>query len=326
MAQPDRERLDLAANPAAVGQARTWLAGYLSGWSSDGLATVQLLLSELVTNAILHTTDVVEVAATRAGAVVTIEVSDHNPSKPVLKTYQQDAATGRGLHLVEALAEEWGVHADAMRKSVWFRVADGASRSGPGHQVTSRDAYDSEPVAPAPAAAPPGTLGGPAFTVWLRGLPVATYLAVEEHHDALVREFALLLQSGTDHGGGRVAPGLLVLAAKIVEQFGVGNEERRAQVEAARRAGKRTVDVSMLFPSGSHAQVALMADQLDEADASCRRGELLTPPSTPEVVRFRRWYTDEIVRQLSGQAATSWPYGVDEPAPSGGTNLDADRR
>jgi anti-sigma regulatory factor (Ser/Thr protein kinase) len=307
MAEPDSARLELLADPSAAGQARAWLKARLDDWSEDGVATVQLLASELVTNAILHTRDVVEVIAQRVGSGVTVEVVDRNPSKPMVKTYGAEAATGRGLRLVDALADAWGVRGDDSRKAVWFRVMDGVPR-----QATASDAGDMAAAFSVdawlgdddgPASAPPGPPGRPEVTVCLIGLPVAVYLAVEEHHDALVREFALLLRAGEDSN----APvRLLMLAASLVEQFGIGNEQRRAQVESARRAGQPTAEVVMLFPTGTQDRVLAVAAELDEVDGFCERGALLTPPSTLMIKRFRRWYTDEVVRQLSGLAARPW--------------------
>jgi anti-sigma regulatory factor (Ser/Thr protein kinase) len=324
VAESDSGRLELLADPYAVGQARAWLKSRLADWSADGIATVQLLVSELVTNAILHTSDVVEVTVTRVGSGITVEVADRNPSKPVVKRYEQDAATGRGLHLVDALADEWGVRGDAGHKSVWFRVIDGAPRrpSAPGNETADRPELESLPGHHNRAAAAlPGPADGPEVSVCLSGLPVAVYLAAEEHHDALVREFGLLLRSsgdGADPGSEdpgaedpKVPARLLELARRLVQQFGVGNEQRREQVEAARRAGRSTVDVIMMFPSTAANQVLAVADQLDEVDEFCRRAKLLTPPSAPTVKRFRRWYTDEVVRQIHGLPPSRWSFSDD---------------
>jgi anti-sigma regulatory factor (Ser/Thr protein kinase) len=318
MTEPGASRLELMADPNAVGQARAWLKSRLGGWSPDGVATVQLLLSELVTNAILHTTDVVEVTAERSGSKVTVEVADSNPSKPVVKQYERDAATGRGLHLVEALADAWGVRGDERRKSVWFRVIDGtpSRRTVPG---TGDDpagpqglhSWSGSAAGAQSAVAPLSGAGEPEVSVSLIGLPVGVYLAAEEHHDALVRELGMLLSSSRESsnrdGGARVVPARLVeLAMGVVAEFGTGNDKRRAQVEAARLAGRETVDVTMQFPAGAQDQVVRTANELDEIDEFCRHADLLTPPSTEILRHFRRWYTDEIVRQLEGEPPTPW--------------------
>jgi anti-sigma regulatory factor (Ser/Thr protein kinase) len=313
VAQVAVDRLELRSDPSAAGRARAWLKAQLSDWSPAGVEAVQLLVSELVTNAVLHTDDPVEVTATRSGSRVTVEVADRNPSQPVVKSYGQDAATGRGLRLVEALADAWGVRGDETRKAVWFRIVDGARK-----RTTTLAAGDvgvhgleewSGPSA-APAPSPPGSVGGPEVEVCLIGLPVATYFAVQEHHDALMREFALLVQTGLDDDP-PVPARLMELASTLGAQFGSGNDQRRAQVEAARRAGHANVDVAMMFPVAAEESVLRTAAELDEVDDYCRRGQLLTRPSTPAIHRFRQWYTEEIIHQLQGRPPSPWPYGDD---------------
>lgn len=322
LAEPDPDCLELLPNPLAAAQARAWLKSRLSDWSADRVEVVQLLVSELVTNAVLHTDGSVEVTVARSSSGITVEVADRNPSKPVVKTYSRDAATGRGLHLVEALADAWGVRGDENRKAVWFRVVDGAPHrtavSTAGDIAGGPPLYGWPALTGLPAAAPPGTAVGPEIEVCIHALPVALYLAAEEHHDALMREFALVLRGGDGAANARAPRRLMELITVLVQRFGVGNDQRRGQVEAARRSGHETVDVAMLFPSGAQDVVMSVADQLDEVDGFCERGQLLTPPSTPAVKQFRNWYSEEVVRQLDGHSPSSWPYRLDLPpwAPS----------
>jgi anti-sigma regulatory factor (Ser/Thr protein kinase) len=313
MAESESDRLELVADPSAVGRARAWLSSRLEDWSPDAVATVQLLVSELVTNAILHSGDVVEVTAQRSGSEVTVEVSDRNPSKPIVKTYGKEAATGRGLHLVEALAEAWGVRGSDTRKAVWFRVVDHPSQQPATASVVvaaSMRESDALPGHPeATLASAPRTSQGSGLTVCLDGLPVSVYLAAEEHHDALMREFALLLLSASAPDPG-VPPRLMGLAASLVKAFGTTNERRRAQVETARKSGELTVDLMMTFPPRAQHTVIVVADNLDEVDEFCEQGVLLTPPSSPAVKQFRHWYSKEIARQLQGQPPGRWPYPI----------------
>jgi anti-sigma regulatory factor (Ser/Thr protein kinase) len=313
MAESDTGRLELLADPSAVGRARAWLTSRLNDWSPDAVATVQLLVSELVTNAILHTDDLVEVTAQLVGSRLTVEVADRSPSKPVVKTYGRNAATGRGLHLVEALADSWGVRGDDNCKAVWFRVVDHAStqRVNPADdEVPATRDSEAWPDRPDLGGSPNArTAAGTEVTVCLDGLPVAVYLAAEEHHDALMREFALLLQSAASPDPG-VPARLMELAAGLVEQFGTTNERRRAQVEAAKNSGHLTVDLVMTFPVSAQHSVLVVADHLDEVDAFCEQGVLLTPPASPSITQFRRWYSEEVARQLQGHQPSRWPYPV----------------
>ena len=82
-----------------------------------------LLVSELVTNAVLHarTRFTVEVEVVDDTARVSVE--DSSPLPPAVRTFSDLAGSGRGLHLVEALASRWGVDSrDGAGKRVWFEL------------------------------------------------------------------------------------------------------------------------------------------------------------------------------------------------------------
>ncbi|ADI11273.1 hypothetical protein SBI_08155 [Streptomyces bingchenggensis BCW-1] len=115
-----------------------------------------LLVSELVTNAVLHAGTEIEVVCrlqtTPPGVVV--EVSDLHPASAVYGG-QDTRRRGRGLQLMGALAESWGVTYHRTRKAVWFRLD--AAREGSGADALSVDAVGSEvrfAKALAPAAPP----------------------------------------------------------------------------------------------------------------------------------------------------------------------------
>ena len=89
----------------------------------DDVADVaELLVSELVTNAVLHAGTVVRLRILGDGSGVRIEVSDGMEAKPSRRRYSAEAATGRGLGLVEALAADWGTRSDGAGKTVWCTV------------------------------------------------------------------------------------------------------------------------------------------------------------------------------------------------------------
>lgn len=100
----------------------------LAAWAvpDDVAETIALILTELATNAVRHarrhgrTFDVA--LAHDGGKTIEVEVSDGSPHHPVLNGYDPDATSGRGLLLVDALCEEWGVREREFGKSVWARV------------------------------------------------------------------------------------------------------------------------------------------------------------------------------------------------------------
>lgn len=113
--------LDLPPTTDSVSRARRHVREHLDDTDLD-VQTVELLVSELVTNAVLHARTVVILRVDVSPELVRVEVSDGSPREPRLSPYSADAATGRGLRLVENLARRWGVDQDGRGKTVWFEV------------------------------------------------------------------------------------------------------------------------------------------------------------------------------------------------------------
>jgi signal transduction histidine kinase len=110
--------LGLIAVPKAVPEVRQWLRGH----DID----VLLCASELLTNVIDHlgegTPVTVRVYGTGTGRV-RVEVTDPNPrALPVLLSASGTSESGRGLALVAAVAERWGVEQGAAYKTVWCEL------------------------------------------------------------------------------------------------------------------------------------------------------------------------------------------------------------
>ena len=100
----------------------------LGGWgvASDDQDVVALLISELVTNALRHGEPPVRLRAECTDSAITVSVEDAGSSAPVaVEPAAWDASGGRGLHLVESLADGWGVNRNGVGKAVWFRVVTG---------------------------------------------------------------------------------------------------------------------------------------------------------------------------------------------------------
>jgi anti-sigma regulatory factor (Ser/Thr protein kinase) len=89
---------------------------------ADSSDVVALLVSETVTNAIKHADPPVELRLHREGERLRVEVRDTSPRHPVVRAYDPDRESGRGMELVEALADTWGVCGCAPGKVVWFEL------------------------------------------------------------------------------------------------------------------------------------------------------------------------------------------------------------
>lgn len=116
-------RIRLDAEPRSVGQARRFCATTLEGWGADPdlVATCVLLVSELATNAVLHAGTPFRVSIERTRRL-RIAVDDEDPRMPHIRDYSADSMSGRGLHLVEALARSSGARRVGGGKTVWFEI------------------------------------------------------------------------------------------------------------------------------------------------------------------------------------------------------------
>src|SRR5690349_24753764 len=74
--------------------------------ADDALVAV----SELVTNALVHAGTEIGVQVHLDEHGLLVEVHDGNPTSPVVRNNARESGTGRGLHMLEGLVDEWGVH------------------------------------------------------------------------------------------------------------------------------------------------------------------------------------------------------------------------
>lgn len=127
----DCARTSLAPDTASVRAARRFVDETLQQWRFvDPLGTVSLLVSELVTNAVLHAGSEVEVAIQLHSGRVRVDVADGSAAGMHRRGPSDAGVSGRGIALVEALSDAWGLTARPEGKSVWFEVAN---RESVGH-------------------------------------------------------------------------------------------------------------------------------------------------------------------------------------------------
>lgn len=117
--------LRLGADVRSASKARRFVDETLRQWDcADALDTVTLLVSELVTNAVIHAGTPVTVCLALFADRLRVEVRDGSPRLPAQRSYGVQATTGRGLQLVSVLASSWGVSIDEGGKTVWCEVED----------------------------------------------------------------------------------------------------------------------------------------------------------------------------------------------------------
>jgi anti-sigma regulatory factor (Ser/Thr protein kinase) len=122
----------IPADSAAIGRARRFAAAFLQEQGMAELTeTVVLLVSELVTNAILHSGSKAELRLVLTDAGLRAECRDTSSATPFVKQYSETATTGRGMVIVDALAKSWGAETDEAGKVVWFTLDLGSEVGQP---------------------------------------------------------------------------------------------------------------------------------------------------------------------------------------------------
>ncbi|SER00848.1 Anti-sigma regulatory factor (Ser/Thr protein kinase) [Streptomyces sp. yr375] len=160
-------QLEIRPDPAEVGRARRWARSRLAGsgiGDEEPLAeTLILLVSELVTNAVVHTgcPAVLRLSLPGGGAVVDgsgepsivrLEVADTSGRAPVPRCAGDEATGGRGLALVDGLADRWGWSVEGAGKRIWCEL-DRCAGPGPGKAEPGKTVADAAAAAAAVNAA-----------------------------------------------------------------------------------------------------------------------------------------------------------------------------
>jgi anti-sigma regulatory factor (Ser/Thr protein kinase) len=290
----ESEWAKLEPGPASAAAARRMVRAFAArnGVPDNVTDTICLAASELVTNSVLHArTRLVLTLKLRPGAV-RIGVRDGFPGTPTVRHYPPEALTGRGLAVVAALSRAWGVDSDHDGKLVWAEIGlDGAAGEGP----------DAAPrtTGQQPGAAPEGA-GGHARTLRFPGVPVDVYLAMQEHNDALFRELELLaIEHDAGPEGAPAEPRLRELARELLgSELRELRDAHREAVAEAQAKGQTTVDLRARASAEVVPMTRAFVELLDEADAYCQAGVLLTTPPDPPVTALRHWFVEQFAAQL----------------------------
>jgi anti-sigma regulatory factor (Ser/Thr protein kinase) len=108
-------------SPGSVGRARMLVRSAHRGVSSDSQEAVELIVSELATNAVTHAASPFTVRLI-VGSTVRVEVADGSTDPPVLRRPSSWVAGGRGLVIVDEFADRWGSYPVDDGKVVWAEV------------------------------------------------------------------------------------------------------------------------------------------------------------------------------------------------------------
>jgi anti-sigma regulatory factor (Ser/Thr protein kinase) len=120
------EQLEVKHDLAAPRASRRFVTGVLRRWSvpADVVDSAQLLVSELVSNAVLHGRGPISVlvAPTDVARMFRIEVRNSGIREPVMRHAAPHELSGRGLHIVHELSHDWGTATDNGVTTVWFEM------------------------------------------------------------------------------------------------------------------------------------------------------------------------------------------------------------
>ena len=119
-------RMSVLPEPTSVGQARSFVRMTLDDWDADDFEeAATLLVSEVVTNLVLHARTAGELVVQLSDDRLRVELHDGTRSLPQAKRYGLEATTGRGIGLLETMSSSWGAEVTASGKRVWFELEAG---------------------------------------------------------------------------------------------------------------------------------------------------------------------------------------------------------
>jgi anti-sigma regulatory factor (Ser/Thr protein kinase) len=280
-------RLPLEPLPESVPAARDLLRRVVAGTVFDArMEDAELALSEMVTNAVLHGREPIALTVTLTEHALRVEVTDANPVSPSFSMLDQTAVTGRGLLLISAVADRWGVDPAGTGKVVWIEVLAGQDAQTE-IDVDALLASWGDELAQDPA--------DECVRIVLTDLDVGLVARAEAHVEALLRELALVAAAGTAPAAQRRVAGNVLAAAAAVDPV---RAELRHQLVVAVSRHEPRVDVTVSVRRADAEGVRDLAHALDEADRLSRTGDLLLAPAPLELSDARRAYLRRMLAQL----------------------------
>ncbi len=223
---------------------RQAIAGSLAPSARDAVTDdAVLVVTELVTNALLHGGPPVRLRLRQVDDGVRLEVADGGADAPVTARRSSVAMTGRGLALVDALSRSWGVDdREAGGKTVWAEVTGEEPEDG----VTAL----AEPVPDALVLDDEAEM----HVVELGAVPTDLLLEAKSHIDNLVREFTLEAASADESAavsGANVPPELAQLVATVVHGWRSPRSTIKRQALEAAQRGEPEVHLALTLPASA---------------------------------------------------------------------------
>lgn len=255
------------------------------------LDAAELVVSELVTNALVHAGTPVSLRIVAEPTALRVEVHDGSSHLPVRRRWADTAGTGRGLLIVEDYCDRWGSTPTLAGKVVWFEIGHLPDRADP----TLPSPTDDEVVVP----------------VRLLAVPLLMQWAWQEHASSLLREF--LLYALEDDASALAQHAAASAALSLLhEQLPVPYLPTAPDVLMASliEPDVTAPEVCLQIPASSVRHFEVLDDLLSRAVAAAREGRLLGAPTQPEIVEMRGWLCGEVARQAQRLEPVSWVAGT----------------
>lgn len=299
----NRPALTLGPGPRGVQDARHWVITTCHDIGRDDLIDcAELGVSELVTNAVLHGSDPIQVRVRGTREHPRVEVRDASVERPVLPgplALEPDdnllLTFGRGLSIVARSSDAWGAEIEGDGKVVWF---------APAREFSEDDGVEGIITVTTPAgmlpAAPPE--GAAYVDVTVPDVPLDLYVGFQHHFRELRREVRLLaLAHGADYPiATRLSDLFSALELDLNDGFGL------SQFQGAMTAGAVSADMTVRLRRAAGPTLQQLLELLDLADAFCRDQRLLSLARSPEQRAFQQWFLGEYIRQAEGRPASAW--------------------
>lgn len=290
--------LQLPPSPASSRFARTRAtAAVVTSGREDLAEDVAMLVSELVSNGVIHAKTQLRLTVELAGRGIRVALADDSAVMPRFAGADREAISGRGLLIIDRVAARWGVERLPQGgKVVWVEVDEPSTDIGTVEEEEGLLALwvdDAEGIDEPPSAT----------AVPVR-VQVDVEALVESRHetDSLIRDLQLL---GLAADGGSPPPSsppeLYALARQLdvaFDDFGDARRQIQTQALAAQHAGAARTTLELRLERDAAPAARRFLEALEAADALTAAGMLLVPPSSQATRDIRRYYVEAIIDQL----------------------------
>src|SRR4051812_5933149 len=279
--------LDLPATTVAVREVRAQLRVLLpdSPYAAR-LADAETAATELITNAVLHGRSPITVRIEYDFNRLRIDVTDSSPVSPTFSLLDPTAVTGRGLLLVSAVSDAWGVDPGAGAKTVWaeFRSLRASAEEEADVEALLDSWADELEIDPALEL----------VRVVLTDLDTQQVAANDVHVEGVLRELTLVAADDRCETDLRELAARVLASADALEAVRV---DLRRQLAAALAHGSTEVDIELSITRHHAELVRDYRDALGQADRLCTSGRLLHEAPGAAALRARQDYLGRILAQ-----------------------------